>query len=90
MLSLSLSEVKPIINSIQNKGWIINPLITITAGVRGAIHKQSINKLDEINIPKNNIKNLMKNIRQNAINYLNYLVLNKRKLDNKQTTIAPP
>ena len=60
------------------------------AGVRGAIHEQSINKLVDLNIPKTNIKNLMKNIHQNAIKYLTYLVLNKRKLDNKQTTIAPP
>ena len=37
-----------------------------------------------------NIKNLMKNIHQNAIKYLTYLVLNKRKLENKQTTISPP
>ena len=68
----------------------INPLITITAGVRGAIHKQSINKLEELNLPKTSIKNLMKTIHQNVINCLTYLVLNKRKLDNKQTTIAPP
>ena len=38
-------------------------LITITAGVRGAIHEQSINKLEELSIPKTNIKNLMKNVR---------------------------
>ena len=31
----------------------------------------------------------MKKIHQNAINYVTYLVLNKRKLDNKQNPIAP-
>ena len=74
----------------ETKGWKTKPLIAITAGVRGAIHEQSIKKLDEVDILKTSIKNLMKNIHQNAINYLTYLVLNKRKLDNKQDTIAPP
>ena len=32
----------------------------------------------------------MKNIHQNAIKYLTYLVLNKRKIDNKQTPVPPP
>jgi hypothetical protein len=31
----------------------------------------------------------MKNIHQNAIKYLTYLVLNKRKLDNKQKPVPP-
>ena len=52
--------------------------------------EQPIKKLKELNIPKTNIKNLMKIIHKNVITYLTYLVLNKRKLDNKQTTIAPP
>ena len=44
----------------------------------------------DLKVPKTSIKTLMKNIHQNAIKYLTYLVLNKRKLDNKQTTVAPP
>ena len=32
----------------------------------------------------------MKNIQQNAIKYLTYLVLNKSKLDNKQTPVPLP
>ena len=84
------AKYNPLINAIQSKGWKTNPLITITIGVRGAIHEQSIKKLEDLKIPKAYIKNLMKNIHQNAIKYLTYLVLNKRKLDNKQNTIAPP
>ena len=80
----------PLLNAIRNKGWKTNPLITIIAGVRGAIHEQSITRLTELKIPKSNIKTLMKNIHQNAIKYLTYFVLNKRKLDNKQNTVAPP
>jgi hypothetical protein len=75
---------------VQNKGWKTNPLITTTTGVRGAIHKQSINKLTNHKVPKSGIKTLTKDIHQNAIKYLTYLVLKKRKLENKQATIAPP
>jgi hypothetical protein len=60
------------------------------AGVRGAIHEHSIQKLEDLKIPKSNIKKLMKDIHQNAIKYLTYLILNKRKLDNKQTPVPPP
>jgi hypothetical protein len=41
-------------------------------------------------IAKSNIKNPMKDIHQNTIKYLTYLVLNKRKLDNKQKHVPPP
>ena len=47
-------------------------------------------KLANLKIPKTSIKNLMKNIHQNVIKYLIYLVLNKRKLKYKQATITPP
>jgi hypothetical protein len=89
-LTYKLAKYDPLISNIQNKGWKRNPLITITAGVRGAIHEQSINKLINLKIPKFNIKTLMKDIHQNAIKYLTYLVLNKRKLENIQATITPP
>ena len=75
--------------TIQNTGWQTNPLITITAGVRGAIHEHSINKLVNMKIPKSTIKTLMKNIHLNTIKYLTYLILNKRKLENKQTIVPP-
>jgi hypothetical protein len=84
------TKYDPLINTIQSKGWKVNPLITITAGVRGAIHEHSIEKLTKLKIPKHNIKSLMKKIHENAIKYLTYLVLNKRKLDNKQNPVPPP
>ena len=37
-----------------------------------------------------NFRNLTKNIHQNTFRHLTYLVLNKRKLDNKQTRVPPP
>ena len=63
---------------------------SITVGIRGAIQEYFIDKLTKLKIPKSNIKNLMKDMHQNAIKYLTYLVLNKRKLDNKQTPVPPP
>ena len=84
------NKYDPLNNAIQDKGWQTNPLITITVGVRGAIHEHFINKLAHLKIPKTTIKTLMKNIHQNAIKYFTYLVLNKRKLDDKQAPIPPP
>ena len=84
------TKYDPLITTIQNNGWKTNPLVTITVGVRGAIYEHSIDKLTKLKIPKNNIKSLMKNPHQNAIKYLTYLVLNKRKLENKQTLVPPP
>ena len=63
------------------------PLNTVTARVRGVIHERSIDQLNKLKIPKPSIKTLMKNIHQNAIKYLTYLILNKKKLDNKQTHV---
>ena len=82
------TKYDPLINNIQSAGWKTNPLITITAGVRGAIHAYSIKQLTKLKIPKSNIKTLMKNLHQNVV--LTYVVLNKRKLDNKQTPVLPP
>ena len=82
------TKYDPLINAIQNYGWKTDPLITITVGVRRAMYKHSIKKLANLKIPKLNMKILMKNIHQNPIKYLAYLVLNKRNIDNKQT--PPP
>ena len=75
------NKYDPLINIIQNKGWQTNPLITITTRVKGAIHEHSINKFANLRNPKSTIKPLTKNIHPNAIKYLTYLVLNKRKLE---------
>ena len=48
--------------------------------------------LNDLTIPKPILKALMRKIHQNVIKYLTYLIFNKRKLDNKQTSILslPP
>ena len=47
-------------------------------------------ELANLKIPKANIKTLVKNIHQNAIKYLTYLVLNKRKLENNKLLFHLP
>ena len=79
----------PLINIIQNNGWRTNPLITMIVGVRGAIHEHSIKKLTNLNIPTSNIKPLQKKYTTKR-HQITHLVLNRRKLDNKQTPPTPP
>jgi hypothetical protein len=63
----------------------LTPFNTIAAGVRGAIfHEHSINKLTNLKLAKSAIKILVKNIHRNVIKCLTYLILNKRKPENKQ------
>jgi hypothetical protein len=42
------TKYNPLINTIQNNRWKINPLITITTGVKGAIYEHSIKKLTNL------------------------------------------
>ena len=84
------AKYNPLIQTLRTTRWQVNALITITAGVRGVIHEQPINELEKLQAPKSEIKTLMKNLHRIAIKYLTYLILNKRKLDNKQPPIDPP
>ena len=79
----------PLIQTLRTAGWQVNPLITITTGVRGAIHEQSIKDLEKLKTPKSEIQTLMKHLHQIAIKYLTYLILNKRKLDNNNLPLIP-
>ena len=78
-----------LIHALRTTGWQVNPLIITTTGVRGAIHEQPIKDLEKLKIPKNKIKTLMKHLQQIAIKHLTYLILNKRKQDNKQPPYTP-
>ena len=86
------TKYNPLIQTLRTLCWQVNPLITITTGVRGVIHEQPIKELEEkkIKIPKNEIKRLMKHLHQIAIQYHTYLIPNKRKQDNKQPPVDPP
>ena len=83
-------KYNPLVQTLRTTGWKVNPLVTITTGLRGAVHEQPIKELENLKIPKREIKILMKQLHQIAIKYLTYLILNKRKLDNKQPPVDPP
>lgn len=51
--------------------------------------QKSIEKCNNLHIPKDIVNNLMKFIDQNAIKYLTYLILSRRKLD-EQAPVTPP
>lgn len=61
------NKYDPLVQAIRDKGWIVNPLITITTG---AIHKSSIQALEKSQIPPRDIKILMRHIEQVAIKRL--------------------
>ena len=86
-LTYKRTKYDSLISTLQNNGWKTNPLITIIVGVRGAIHKNSKDQLIKLIVLKISIKIIMKNIRQNAVKYLTYLIMNKTKFDNKQSPI---
>ena len=66
------------------------PPHTSIAKVRGVIHEHSIDKLTKLGIPKTSIKSFLKNIHQNAIRFLTYLVLNNRKFNNRKVHVPHP
>ena len=39
---MKTAKYNPLIQTLRIIGWQVNPLITITAGVRGALHELSI------------------------------------------------
>ena len=83
------TKYNPLIQALRAIGWQVNPLITITVGIRGAIYEQPIKELERLKIPKNEVRSIMKQFHQIAIKYLTYLILNKRKLDNNQPLVDP-
>jgi len=56
----TIAKYNPLIQALRKTGWQVNPLITITTRVRGAIHQQPIEDLEKLKIPKNDIKTFMK------------------------------
>lgn len=72
-----LTKYDPFIPRLRPKGWKVNLLTIETPGVR-----ENINDLHAI--PQNAIKRLMKNVHQNTIKHLTYLIL-IRHIEIRQT-----
>jgi hypothetical protein len=74
-----------LINDIKARGWNVYPLITLTAGARGSIHKNTISKLKHTySLPKNIIDPMVSQLNIIAIKYAMNILLFKRKLENNQ------
>ena len=78
-----LNKHNMLIQFMRTYGWKIDPVVTITTGVRGTIH-------EHLKLPPNGVKKCMTRIHQIIINIsCTYLVLNKRKINNKQAPMYP-
>ena len=67
----------------------MNLVITTTEGFHGNIFEKSIDKLTNLHIHESTTKDLMKFIHQNAIKYVTYSIL-RRKRDHNQAPVALP
>jgi hypothetical protein len=80
-----LVEFQPLINDIIGVGWKVDPLIVITAGVRGTTHTPSMELLEtNLKLPKTTIKHTFKEINTVAIQHAGSIILHKRKIENNQ------
>ena len=85
------SEVYETMQSYQSaQAHAFQPYQTPLQKHVGSVRVLILNARSNLKIPTTSIKTLMKEIYQNVINYMTYLVLNKMKLENKQATITPP
>jgi hypothetical protein len=74
-----------LIDAIKEKGWNVDPLLTLTAGARGSTHKSTITKLkNTYTISKALIEPMVSQLNINAIKYAMYILFYKRKLENNQ------
>lgn len=73
--------------SYLNKDGHVYHLSSLQHKIRGVIHIPTVKLLQELQIPTSKIYKLMKNFSQIAIKYLTHIILNKQKLEKKQTPI---
>jgi hypothetical protein len=80
-----------LLESIKARGWKVDPLLVLTAGAWGSIHKNTISTLKNLYIiPKTIIKPLVSQLNTNAIKYAMNILLYKRKLENNQPVPLMP
>jgi hypothetical protein len=61
-------KYKGVIEDIKARGWKVDPLLVLTAGARGNIHKTSISALKNLySIPKTLIEPMVSQLNTNAI-----------------------
>ena len=83
-------KYQPLLEDIKTYGWNIDPLIVITASVKGTTHSPSISALiKHCNMTKIDIIEIFVNINTIAIRYLTSIILHKRRLKNNQPLLNP-
>ena len=71
-------KYQPLINNITNLGWIVKPLIVITAGARGTIHSPSMKILENaLQLPIKSIKQTFQKFNTIAIHHASSILLYK-------------
>lgn len=84
-INRKLFKYQPLITSLIQYGWKVDPLIVITVGARTTTHIPSIKILKEkFNIPKSQIKPILTDINTIAIHHAMSILLYKQKLENNQ------
>ena len=78
-------KYQPLTDSIIQLGWKVDPLIVITAGVRGTTHAPSMKQLEtKFNLCETSIEQTFKTINTIAIQYAASILLHKRRIENNQ------
>ena len=78
-------KYQPLLDSITNLGWEVDPLIVITTRARGTTHTPSMELLEtHFKLPETIIKHTFKEINTTAIQQAGSIILHKRKIENYQ------
>lgn len=86
-IHMKYTKYAPLLEAIQQHGWITPTIVTITVGIWGAIHHSTITQLKDLHIPMPQIQKLMNDIESNAIKYTAQLILNTCKLNKNHSPI---
>ena len=79
-IQIKEDKYNPLVGAIRAHGWNSRLRTVITVGLRGALHKRSIEHLKNLHIQTSFFfENSMTYIYQIAIKHLTYLVVNKNK-----------
>jgi len=87
------TKYNTLLANIRHQGWNVPPLLTITAGVRGAIHsryKKLLHEDQNLKIKISSINKTFQEIHQNAIEYLMHIILTKHKMEHHQPLPPDP
>ena len=85
-ISNKIIKYQPLIDSIIQQGWKVEPFIVITTITRGTTHALSMKQLEiKFNLCETSIKHTFKTINTIAIHYdATSILLHKKQIENNQ------